>query len=153
MIILNSKLCESYGSRNHPESSIRLKNVREFLLANSLKVIQNDVEASEEELLLVHSPEHLSRLKNSIEENPDCPTYSPAYSNMYKHASLAAGIALESARTAYLGQNSFSLARPPGHHASKDKSMGFCYINNTALAAVYLRNKTKKNIFNFKYNN
>src|SRR5207302_11219870 len=43
---------------------------------------------------------------------------------------------MEAARVAVSGQHTFSLIRPPGHHATRDRAMGFCYLNNIAIAAL-----------------
>src|SRR5207302_7473326 len=43
---------------------------------------------------------------------------------------------MEAARVAVSGQHTFSLMRPPGHHATRDRAMGFCYLNNIAIAAL-----------------
>jgi len=138
MIVLTSRLGESYGDSSSPESPERLRNTYELLARNKwVNMVLTERYASEQDLLKVHSSDHLSRLKDSIQEDPDCPTYP----EMYKYASLAAGIALEAAKKTTEGNNSFSLMRPPGHHAAKGRSMGFCYINNAALAAVFLRNQ------------
>jgi acetoin utilization deacetylase AcuC-like enzyme len=52
----------------------------------------------------------------------------------YARASVAA--ALDAMKAARAGENVFSLMRPPGHHATREKSMGFCYLNNIAIAAL-----------------
>ncbi len=55
----------------------------------------------------------------------------------YRAATLAAGAALAAARRVIAGGDAaYALARPPGHHASTDMAGGFCFLNNTALAAA-----------------
>jgi len=136
MIILNSRQCESYRGVEHPESPERITRIVALLEDRNIEITNHEIIASEKELLLVHSQEHLERLKNSVQENLDC----PAYPNIFQYASLSAGLALQAGRLSSAGKDTFSLMRPPGHHASKDKSMGFCYLNNAALTALHLRN-------------
>ena len=52
--------------------------------------------------------------------------------------------ALSAADAAINGEPSFSLMRPPGHHAGKDKVSGFCYLNNVALAVARLQKAKPK---------
>ena len=52
----------------------------------------------------------------------------------YARASVAA--ALDALKAARAGENVFSLMRPPGHHATRDHAMGFCYLNNIAIAVL-----------------
>ena len=81
--------------------------------------------ASEEDVLLVHSRRHLE--------------YVRSLGVVYRIALLAAGGAIKAAELAVKGEPTFALVRPPGHHASRDSSWGFCYFNNIAIAVEKLR--------------
>ncbi|MEM1981643.1 MAG: hypothetical protein QXF20_01675 [Candidatus Hadarchaeales archaeon] len=76
--------------------------------------------AREEDILLVHTPSHLERVK--------------AIPSVYSLALLAAGGALKASALAFQGEPSFALIRPPGHHAGPNSFWGFCYFNNLALS-------------------
>jgi acetoin utilization deacetylase AcuC-like enzyme len=81
--------------------------------------------ATEEQLLLAHSPAYLQRV------SADGPRFAMA--------SLAAGGAILAARLAHGGEPSFACIRPPGHHASRDEAWGHCTFSNVALALLVLR--------------
>ena len=55
------------------------------------------------------------------------------------HARRSVGGALQALAVAKAGQAAFSLMRPPGHHATPDRAMGFCYLNSIAIAALEAR--------------
>src|SRR2546430_424683 len=89
--------------------------------------------ATDRQLLRAHSREHLMRIAN---ENQDFDLDTPAHPNIDFYARQAAGAAIEAARAAIGGKRAFSLMRPPGHHAMRDRAMGFCYFSNIAVAAL-----------------
>ena len=66
-----------------------------------------------------------------------------AYSESYETALLSAGGLLSLIEHIMAGKvdNGFAMVRPPGHHAEADQAMGFCFFNNVAIGARYLRSK------------
>jgi acetoin utilization deacetylase AcuC-like enzyme len=89
--------------------------------------------ADEAALVRAHSGEHLACIKAAAARF-DADT--PAYPGIYAHAARAAGAAIATAREALRGNSAFSLMRPPGHHAMRERAMGFCYFSNIAVAAL-----------------
>jgi acetoin utilization deacetylase AcuC-like enzyme len=95
--------------------------------------------ASEEELLLVHSPEHVERVRGLCRSGGgaiDADTFAGERS--YEAALHAAGGACAMARALVAGEAGvgFSALRPPGHHAEPERAMGFCLFDNVAVAAA-----------------
>lgn len=89
--------------------------------------------ATDAELLRAHSADHLADVASATEPFD---TDTPAYSKIDMYARQSAGAAIETARSSLGGKRAFSLMRPPGHHATRDRAMGFCYFSNTAVAAL-----------------
>ena len=89
--------------------------------------------ADEQTLMRAHTATHLEVIRTATDDfDSDC----PAYSDVYAHSARGTGAAVEVARIARSGQPAFSLMRPPGHHATPDRPMGFCYFNHIAVAAL-----------------
>ena len=137
-----SGLSEHDGGPNHPEQQSRLFAVMDGVRALELGdevVYPAYSEASMEELERVHSPEYLAQLEAFCARgggyiDPD--TY--ARPDSWQAARRAAGAGL--AALAELEQRDegvgFVVVRPPGHHAYGDRAMGFCLVNNVAVAAA-----------------
>ncbi len=85
--------------------------------------------AAEKDILLVHSQSHLDWVKQR--------------SIIYEIALFSAGGAIMAAEMALQGEPAFALIRPPGHHAGKDTSWGFCWFNNVAVAVEKVRREGK----------
>ena len=61
---------------------------------------------------------------------------TPFYENIAGYARASVAAALDALAAARRGESVFSLMRPPGHHATRDRAMGFCYLNNIAIAVL-----------------
>jgi acetoin utilization deacetylase AcuC-like enzyme len=147
--IITDEKCAGYSRFGHPENPRRVTATIERLKSQNELSIEwiAPAKVSDEQILRAHSPEMLARLK--IPQDFDADT--PAYENIPEFARTSAAAALDVLKFARAGQNVFSLMRPPGHHATREKSMGFCYLNNIAIAALEaLATGTKKiAIFDF----
>src|SRR3972149_1433547 len=127
----------------HPENPSRIEALLEKL---KQKCFFEKVElikpyaASEEDILLVHSKEHVNHVKSSIEQNRimlDEDTY--VVKESWNAALLAVGSLIKAVDLVMNKKfNSvFCLVQPPGHHAESSRSMGFCLFNNVAIGAKY----------------
>ena len=98
--------------------------------------------ATREELLRVHSAAYLRTIDDTaghaVALDPDTFT-SPASRDVAVLAAGAAVLAVETVMAASPAapRHAFALVRPPGHHAERDRAMGFCLFNNVAIAAAH----------------
>ena len=135
MKIVTEEACTGYSRPGHPEKPARITRTLEMLRAQTDLTITwaKPSTADDAAILRAHTPEHLARLGNSAQEfDPD----SPAYPDIANYARASAGAGIEAMRAARKGETVFSLMRPPGHHAMRNRIMGFCYLNNISIAAL-----------------
>src|SRR6266404_2506895 len=134
MIIFHDPHCAEYSTPGYPERPERITRTVPLL-----KDRHCDWEwraprtATDEELLRAHSREHLARIAAATN---DFDSDTPTYPNIDTYARQSAGAAIAAARAALGGEHTFCLMRPPGHHATRDCAMGFCYFSNVAVAAL-----------------
>ncbi|HSB06634.1 MAG TPA: histone deacetylase [Thermodesulfobacteriota bacterium] len=127
----------------HPENPYRLESIYTMLESRDFGGALVEIPprfAKLTELLLVHDPNYVDRVLDSAEKtqirfDPDTVTSAKSY----KAAWMAAGGVMEAVRAVLAGEarNAFALIRPPGHHALRDRAMGFCIFNNLAIGARY----------------
>jgi len=129
------------GLYGHPENPERLRAIEAALAERDwLGWERREAPAaSEEELALVHSPEHVEAIRELCRAGGgaiDADTYAGEAS--YTAALHAAGGACEMARALLRGEAEvgFCALRPPGHHAEPARAMGFCLFDNVAVAAA-----------------
>jgi acetoin utilization deacetylase AcuC-like enzyme len=123
-----------YRHPHHPESPERLVQTEAHLRKNRPDwKWKRPPSAGDDSILRVHSKEHLLRLTRPIDFDAD----TPYHDNILEHARRAAGAATEAVDFALGSEKAFGLMRPPGHHATRDSAMGFCYLNSIAIAAFH----------------
>jgi acetoin utilization deacetylase AcuC-like enzyme len=127
----------------HPETKTRFAGLVEVSgLIDQLHRIPA-VPATVEDVLRVHTPEHVARIKaQSDAQGGDAGDgTSPFGRGSYEIALLAAGGTIEATRAVLDGEaeNAYALVRPPGHHAVRDRGMGYCIFANIAVAIEWAR--------------
>jgi len=139
MIILYDPQCAEYGSDDRAEKPARVLRAAEHLrAAHPSWEWRLPAIATEESLLLVHTPAHLAR----VQAPPDFDEDTPFIEGLYDHARRSVGAALCAMNLALIQrEKAFALMRPPGHHATAGQAMGFCYLNQVAIAAVAARQR------------
>ena len=147
-----------HDTGSHPENSQRLIATMSRLEEAGLKkklTLLAPRPATIEELETVHAPEYISRVMREAEilrRPAPPPTLSGEgrlvswldpdtviCSRSYEVALYAAGGALTAVEAVMNGgvDSAFALVRPPGHHAMRNRAMGFCIFNNVAIAAKF----------------
>ncbi|MGE0098656.1 MAG: histone deacetylase family protein [Hydrogenophaga sp.] len=137
----------------HPECPERLDAIEDRLLISGLDVALERREAtaaSLADLELAHGRMHLASLRGLCEGLKDeINAGGPAHAQvdpdtaMNAHSwdaiLMAAGAAIDATDAVMAGEmaNAFCAVRPPGHHATRNQAMGFCFVNNVAVAAKY----------------
>jgi len=127
----------------HPERPERVESIRRSLINYDLwdpfKKI-TEPEPVDEIFSLVHSPEYLIQIQNysAAGKSLDLDTYLTEKSWKISHMTARGTAAVAGAVWDQKACSGFALARPPGHHAESSRGMGFCLLNNIAIAAEYL---------------
>ncbi|WP_265109743.1 histone deacetylase family protein [Halosolutus halophilus] len=138
-----SELCLAHdpGSR-HPETPDRLRAIRERLKRkHGVEYVDSD-SCDIDRLATIHDRDYLESVREFCAEgggnwDPDTTAVEETWDAARKSAGLACWAAEEALDGATGRETPFSIGRPPGHHAVEDDAMGFCFVNNVAVAAQY----------------
>jgi acetoin utilization deacetylase AcuC-like enzyme len=135
MTIITDERCTGYSSPGHPERPSRISGTLAKLRSQSELTLTwaAPLDLTDDQLARAHAREHISHVKNATEAFDGD---TPAHPNIDSHARRAVGGALHTLKLARAGKPAFSLLRPPGHHATRQHAMGFCYFNSIAVAAL-----------------
>ena len=145
-VVCHNLYKEHLAGSPHVESPERLQVIYDMLDAADMAgkfLSVSPRPATHDELAWVHSHSHIERVaategKAHVSLDPDTQTTPLSY----QAAKLAVGGLFSLVDNIFDGsiENGFALVRPPGHHAERDRAMGFCLFNNVALGARYAMN-------------
>ena len=134
---------EAHFLPGHPERPERLEAIcaalqeqgwwQAFPQLDPLRLTKNTLES-------IHAPAYLARLEQACQRGLflDADTYTRPASWDLAHQAAGGAAAVANAVWSREARRGFALTRPPGHHATRDRGMGFCLLNNISLAAEYL---------------
>ena len=146
IITTNSYMGHQTG-QGHPERADRVSVVIEKLKENKKLIWKSPLKFDTKYLKITHKPKYIEEVEKSFPKNGlhflDGDTIvSPGSRQASLDAVASILTAIDSVQNKEF-KNVFCPVRPPGHHAEKDKAMGFCIYNNVAVGAHYLIEKYK----------
>lgn len=149
MVVVNDPACVEYEVAGHPESPARVGRTLRHLRDQIELAVQwaAPVGVPQEALLRAHSAGHLKRLAQVEDFDGD----TAWFPGLPEHARRAVGGGLAALEHALAGRRAFSLMRPPGHHATREQAMGFCYLGSAAITALAAKAAGSKRVAVFDF--
>lgn len=144
VVFSHSDCLEHIPDEQHPECPARLAAINDQLIRSGMDFVLVRKDASDaplEAIYKAHTKEHVDFVFAQIPEydhewiDPDTLVTAGSKAAALKAAGAAIN-AVDDVLTTY-NKQAFCAVRPPGHHATRDKAMGFCLFNNVAIAAYH----------------
>ena len=143
LVLTDPRFLDHDPGPGHVESPARLDAIMGELARAPIEGVRIETPraATDAEIEAVHNAGYRMRLARLDGQYADLDPDTSVSPGSWEAASLAAGAAVGAVEAVMNGRaaNAFALVRPPGHHARPAKAMGFCLINNAAVAAEAAR--------------
>ena len=146
ILMISHPDCVQYSQPGHPERPYRIEATVKYLKSDTqtawsrmLQWKEADItECMDSDLLAAHRGSHLESVMAGGKGGAGFDADTPAYPGIDKHAKRAVAAAVMAMKSSLNGVSStaMSLIRPPGHHATPQEAMGFCYFNSIAVAIL-----------------
>ncbi|HZF10604.1 MAG TPA: histone deacetylase [Thermoanaerobaculia bacterium] len=146
-VFTDPRCLEHPAPRGFPERPDRLSGILDHLRGRDFLVDEGGVPEGDPAvaaaLAAVHDADYVERFRHaalrgdSLLDSAD----NPISGESFAAAWAAVAATLRAADYALAGEQAFAAVRPPGHHAERALAMGFCFFNNVAVAAQYLRDQ------------
>jgi acetoin utilization deacetylase AcuC-like enzyme len=139
MHVITDECCLAYSQPGHLERPQRVAGTLALLRAQQeIKISWEKPEPPKDDKPIARAHD-LAHIHNVSHPPGMFDGDTPDYPDIDAHARRSVGGALRALELARADKPNFSLLRPPGHHATRDRAMGFCYLNSIAIAVLAAR--------------
>jgi acetoin utilization deacetylase AcuC-like enzyme len=141
LILADERMRLHDAGAGHPERPARLEAIEKQLQREPIASVKfaQPRPATRKAIVRVHDEKYVAFIDLLRGRSARLDADTAVSSHTVEAAYLAAGAAIDAVEAVMRGEASstFALVRPPGHHAERDRAMGFCLFNNIAIAAQH----------------